>query len=137
MNALLDLNIIIDVAINRPGFANDSAPVWKAHVNNQFDGLLAATEITNLFYILSKLIDRETALKTVNMCLKDFQIVSLGHAELSTAAKMPGKDFEDNVVIACAELVAADYIITRDATGFVHSTVPAIAPADFIALLGS
>lgn len=92
MNALLDLNIIIDVAINRPGFANDSAPVWKAHVNNQFDGLLAATEITNLFYILSKLIDRETALKTVNMCLKDFQIVSLGHAELSTAAKMPGKD---------------------------------------------
>jgi len=135
MKVLLDLNIIIDVALKREPFTADSAQVWNAHTEGKFDGVLAATEITNVFYILRRFVDGVTALRTVDRCLRDFVIVPVGHAELQSAATMPGKDFEDNVVIACAATIAADYIVTRDTEGSAHSPVSAISPAAFILLL--
>ncbi len=63
-------------------------------------------------------VDEGTARKTVVRCLRDYVIVPVGHAELQSAATMPGKDFEDNVVLACAATIAADCIVTRDTVGF-------------------
>ncbi len=136
MKVLLDLNIVIDVALKRVPFASESAAVWKAHTEGKFDGTLAATEITNLFYILRRLVDEATARLAVDRCLHDFVVVSVGHAELESAATMLGNDFEDNVIIACAESVSADYIVTRDTTGFSHSPVPSLSPADLLVRLG-
>ena len=73
--------------------------------------------------------------KTVEHCLQDFTIVPVGRKELRSAAAMSGKDFEDNVAIACAEAISADYIITRDVSGFAHSAVSAVSPADILAKL--
>jgi len=45
------------------------------------------------------------------------------------------KDFEDCLQDACAEMVAADYIVTRNIKDFEHSKIPAIAPDEFLKLL--
>lgn len=134
MIAVLDLNIILDVITSRAPFVNESRAVWDAHEIGKFNGLIAATELTNLFYIVRRLMDADAAMKGVESCLQAFPVIAVDYNFLQAAATMIGKDFEDNVVIACAESIAADYIVTRDETGFAHSSVPAISPPDFIAL---
>ncbi len=43
---------------------------------------------------------------------------------------LPGSDFEDNLQIACAQAAGLDLIVTRDAAGFTHATLPVVAPPD-------
>jgi hypothetical protein len=46
-------------------------------------------------------------------------------------------DLEDCLQAECAASVGADYIITRNVSDFVTSTIPAILPEDFLATLGA
>jgi hypothetical protein len=43
--------------------------------------------------------------------------------------------FEDAVVAAIAQREKADFIVTRNGRHFRNSPVPAVSPADFLALL--
>lgn len=133
MKLLLDLNVLL----NRQPWAADSSAVWNAHQSGEFDGYLAATEITNLHYVVRKLAGESTARSAVNVCLTGFSIIAVDQPILLAAEALAGTDFEDNVCIACAAAVAADWIVTRDATGFTQSSVPAISPADLLSKLRS
>jgi len=137
MKVLLDLNIVMDVLLNRQPWAADSSAVWNAHQSGEFDGYLAATEITNLHYIVRKLAGESTARSAINVCLNGFAIVPVDQPILLAAEALAGKDFEDDVCIACAVAVSAVWIVTRDASGFTQSAVPAISPADLLKQLRS
>ena len=45
-------------------------------------------------------------------------------------------DLDDNLVIAAARRAKASYLITRDIRLLNKATVPAVSPADMLALLG-
>lgn len=135
MKVLLDLNVVLDVILNRQPWVVDSLAVWNAQQVGNFEGILAATEITNLFYVVERIAGNAAARTAVSVCLSAFQVVAVDHLILYTAESLSGTDFEDNVCIACATSVAADWIVTRDTTGFAESSVPVIAPADLMKLL--
>lgn len=137
MKALVDLNVVLDVILNRQPFFADSSAVWNSHQSGEFDGYLAATEITNLYYVVRKLSGESTARSAVDVCLNAFAIVPVDEQILLAAQSLTGKDFEDNVCIACAMTISADWIVTRDVLGFSQSAVTAILPADFIQQLRS
>ena len=46
---------------------------------------------------------------------------------------MPGKDFEDNLVMACAELMELDAIVTRNKVDFAGSTISVLTPSELLA----
>jgi predicted nucleic acid-binding protein len=135
MKVLLDLNVVLDVILNRQQFLADSLAVWNAQQSGEFEGFLAATEFTNLFYIVERLAGNSKARSAVGVCLNAFTVVAVDRTVLHAAESLSGTDFEDNVCIACATSVAADWIVTRDTTGFAQSSVPAITPADLMKLL--
>ena len=135
MKVLLDLNVVLDVILNRRPFLADSLAVWNAQQSGEFEGFLAATEFTNLFYIVERLAGNSKARSAVGVCLNAFTVVAVDRTVLHAAESLSGTDFEDNVCIACATAVAADWIVTRDTTGFAQSSVPAITPADLMKLL--
>lgn len=62
-------------------------------------------------------------------CLDAFEICSVDREALERAVALPGNDFEDNVQIACAELAALEYIITRDPEDFVSARTSVLTPA--------
>ena len=135
MKVLLDLNVVLDVILNRQPWVVDSLAVWNAQQSGEFEGFLAATEITNLFYIVERIAGTSAARNAVGVCLNAFTVVAVDHTILHAAETLSGTDFEDNVCVACAATVAADWIVTRDTAGFAQSPVPAIAPADLMKLL--
>jgi hypothetical protein len=48
------------------------------------------------------------------------------------ARALPGSDFEDNVIMACAEAERLDFIITRNPDDFEPSPIAVITPTDFV-----
>lgn len=130
---LFDTNVIIDVLTNREPFVEASKIVWQMHDEGEIDGYLSAVSLTNLFYIVRKLSNQADAWTGINTCLQAFTICEINQTILKYAAMLGGRDFEDNVQIACASAYQLNFIVTRDAHGFVGSSVPALAPQELIA----
>ncbi len=137
MKVLLDLNVVLDVVLNRQPWVDDSQRVWDANQSQTIDGYLAATGLTNLFYIVRRLADRDRACTAVRTCLASFEIIAVDQQTLRNADVQAGADFEDNVCIACAIEAQLDAIVTRDPTGFTQSPVLAMTPAELLKRLAT
>jgi hypothetical protein len=59
-----------------------------------------------------------------------------GHV-LEQALALPYRDLEDAVQMAAARQAGADYLVTRDRSGYAAGPLPALAPIELLALLPS
>jgi predicted nucleic acid-binding protein len=132
LNVLIDVNILLDLFLVREPWVSDARAVWNAHHRGECVGHLAAHALTNLFYIARKVVGIEKAREAVRACLRTFEIVPIGRAELDLADSLPGNDIEDNLVLACARVAQLDAIVTRDPKGYAGSPVSVLAPADLL-----
>jgi predicted nucleic acid-binding protein len=135
MKVLIDVNVALDVILERQPWLDDSKKVWDACHEARVVGHLIATAVTNIFYVSRRLIGTEKARAAVRICLVTFEIIPVGRDELEEADSMAGSDLEDNVSLACALAAGLDAIVTRDPRGFAGSPVPVLSPAELLAQL--
>ena len=135
MNILLDTNLIIDfIAVQQPWY-QDADLIWKRIRAGNDRGYVCAAALTNVYYIVSRKLDRTLALKAVHLCHSALAICTVDQAVITRALNLSGKDFEDNVVIACAERENLDAIITRNSKDFQHASIPVYTPPDWLAFI--
>jgi predicted nucleic acid-binding protein len=132
MTGLVDVNVLLDVLLNRNPWAADAREVWRANHDGRFQGFVASTAVTNLYYIARRLAGKDRAMKCVAHCLAALDVVAVDASILTTAALLPGNDFEDNVLIRCAVVAGVDAIVTRDVKGFSASPVPVLSPRELM-----
>lgn len=137
MKVLFDLNVIMDVVLNRQPWVIESKEVWDAHQTERISGWLVATELTNLFYLVRRVTDMATARTAIHTCLATFDVLRVDQAALQDADSQPGTDYEDNVIIAAAVAGGMDVIVTRDPAGFAHSPVEVLSPAELLQRLAA
>jgi hypothetical protein len=135
MNVLLDLNIVLDVILQRQPWLAEASVIWDAHVDGRIRGHLVATSLTNLFYITRRILGTDQARSAVRTCLQTFAILAVDGPLLEQADALPGKDFEDNLQLALAAAIPLDAIVTRDASGFARSPVAVLTASDMVARL--
>ena len=135
INVLIDINMLLDLFLAREPWLSDARSVWAAHHRRAIVGHIAAHGLTNLFYIARRIVGFEKAREAVSLCLRTFEVIPIGRAELEHADSLGGNDFEDNLVLACAVVEGLDAIVTRDPKGFVGSTIPVLSPAELLARL--
>jgi predicted nucleic acid-binding protein len=133
MKVLIDVNVALDVILERRPWLDDSKAVWDACHQTRIVGHLVATGLTNLFYISRRIIGIEKARAAVGVCLATFDIIPVGRLELEQADAMAGSDLEDNLSLACAVSAGLDAIVTRDPRGFAGSPVLVRSPAELLA----
>jgi predicted nucleic acid-binding protein len=56
MIVLLDANIVIDFLVDREPFSQEANEILKACYDKRIDAYIAAHSVTNIFYILRKII---------------------------------------------------------------------------------
>lgn len=78
--------------------------------------------------------DRESA-RQIGKLLDLFEIAPIDKVVLRSALSLGFKDFEDAVLCAAAIAVGAEVIVTRDHTRFERAPLPAVSPADLLAVL--
>jgi predicted nucleic acid-binding protein len=133
----VDVNVILDVLADREPWVDDSAAVLSLLESDGLDGVVAAHSITTLYYLTTKHLSRKKATASIVDLLKLVSVAPVTQDILLKALSLGWRDFEDAVQGVCALDAGADYIITRDAGVFDSLSIPALTPAEFLALIGS
>ena len=133
MVLLIDANIILDVLLNRPDFVKDSAMIWKLCETEQMKGYVSTLTFANLVYIMRKQLDPEKIEDVFHKLNLIFEFADFSVSDLTHAADLNWKDFEDAVQSVIAERIHADYIITRNVRDFSKSRVMAFTPSELLA----
>jgi predicted nucleic acid-binding protein len=136
ITALIDTNIPLDTFGKREPFKGNADKVFIACKNGRCNGFIAAHSLTNIFYILRKDFSVEKRKELLLGLCEILDVVGIDHTKLIKALQNDTfNDIEDCLQVECAEAINADYIITRDPAGFVHSAIPVISPTEFLKLI--
>lgn len=135
MRLLLDINVVLDVALNRAPFVQDSALLLNAVDQGRAEGFVAAHTITTAFYVTAKLQGVQVAMGAISQLLGIVDVVPADRGDLLRAISLGWRDFEDAVQAVSAENIAADAIVTRDPKDFQGATITVRSPAEVLALL--
>jgi predicted nucleic acid-binding protein len=135
LRVLLDVDVILDVLARREPFFGDSAALLAACETGICEGLVAAHTVTTLWYLLAKHHDAAYARSRVSELLRIVQVAPVDADVIQRALVGGLADFEDGVQMAAATGAAADYVVTRNLADFSRGPVPALAPAELLALL--
>jgi predicted nucleic acid-binding protein len=132
---LLDINVVLDVALNRAPFVQDSALLLNAVDQGRAEGFVAAHTITTAFYVTAKIQGVQVATAAISRLLEIVDVVPADRADLLRALSLGWRDFEDAVQAVSAEKIEADAIVTRDPKDFQGATITVRSPAQVLALL--
>jgi predicted nucleic acid-binding protein len=132
---LVDVNVILDVVLQRDEWLADSAGLLNAVATDRARGFVASHTVTTIHYIAARANGRRLAAVAVSDLLDIFEVVPLETADFHRALAMDMADFEDAVQVAAALSVGADYIVSRNEKDFKGSPIAVRSPAELIALL--
>jgi predicted nucleic-acid-binding protein len=136
MTVLIDTNVILDVLLKREQFMWKSSNVLLLSEKKIIDGYVTASSITDIFYITNKTYnDKQKSMGLLKELLKTLNIVAVSGEEIYRAIELDWNDFEDAVQYTAGEQIHADYIITRDAGGYINSAIVAVNPSDFLDII--
>ncbi|MBE9030779.1 PIN domain-containing protein [filamentous cyanobacterium LEGE 11480] len=132
MKILIDTNIVLDLILERDPFVEDAIAIFEQIEQSNLEGHIAATTITNIFYLIRKIEGREVALAAIHRLLIGLQFCAVDRQTIETALSLGLKDFEDSIQLACATLNQLDAIVTRDRKDFVGSNLPIYSPTELL-----
>ena len=91
--------------------------------------------MTNIFYILRRQISNEAAREGISRLLQHLQIASVTDEVIRAALQSSLTDFEDAVTSEAANAAEVEVIVTRNIPDFTASSIPAVLPGEFLAML--
>ncbi len=132
---LCDINFILDILLKRKPFYLPAARLFKKIEDGELRGYLCSLSFPTLFYIVSKELNREKALKNLEKIRIVFKVASVDEKVIDMSLVSGFKDFEDAVQYYSAVQIKADFIITRNKTDYKYSKIPALTPDEFLAVI--
>lgn len=130
MRVLIDTNVVLDFLQEREPFVANTARLFERIDTGEIEGFIAATTITNIYYIVPRAAGRVVAQDAITQILSDLNICAVDLEVLEQALALNFQDFEDAVQYACAIVHNVDAIVTRDASGFVNAEIPVVLPEE-------
>ena len=125
---LLDLNVFLDVILDRSPDAEVAAALWAAIERGQGQGMIPAHGVTTIFYLLEKARGAAFAREGVERLIHVFNVAPVDDQVVGRALALAWPDFEDAVCAAAAEASGCDALVTRDPDGYPNAPLPVIDP---------
>lgn len=135
MKLLLDINVLLDVLLDREPWSEAAAALLSVIESEAAEGFVAPHTLPTIYYIVSQARDRKLAAAAVNDLLRILQVAPLTKIDFQEALTLPISDFEDAVQATAALRIGADYLVTRNEKDFREAAVPIADPATIMALL--
>jgi len=132
---LVDLNIILDVLLDRDPFAREAEWLWTMAESGAIKAYISGTSVTNLSYILQRALGTKKAKKVLEDVLKVFRVAKVDQTVITEAIRLSYRDFEDAVQEASARHEKLEAIISRNKKDFRSSEIPVYTASEYVALL--
>ena len=130
MRLLIDINVLLDVALQRPG-APASAQVLGL-CGRQHEAWLAWHSIATLAYLIERQQTDIEGRDFIRSLLAWADVAPTSRADALAALDLPIADFEDALQAAAAMACGAQVIVTRNVRDFKASPVMARTPEAFL-----
>ena len=134
MRWLIDLNVVLDVLLQRQSFSPQSSRVLAAVEQRRADGFICATSVDTLHYLLVRAAGPSKAHHLLETILTLLSVVPVDQRVISSAYALYWPDFEDAIIHEAARLSGMDAIVTRD-KDFNASAVAVLSPAEAVAAI--
>jgi predicted nucleic acid-binding protein len=132
---LIDLNLILDTLQRREPFYAHSARVLACAETGRVEGLVAAHSLTTLFYLVAQDQSADQARVVLGELLRFLAVAAVDQSTIEGALNLPYRDFEDAVQMAAAVQAGARYLVTRNVRDYKAGPLPALLPAELLALV--
>ena len=130
MKALIDTDVLLDVALAREPHAEQSAGVLRwAEAGGS--AVVAWHTLTNCAYLL-----KGSGRPFLERLLQLVEVASVGGTDARRALELPMRDIDDAFQAAAALAWQADVIVTRNLADYRRSPVRALSPAAFLRQMG-
>jgi len=128
---LLDTNIVLDIALQRPDFYEQAKDVFNSIKQNKIVAFVSATTVTDIFYVLKK--EKLDAFKYLKELLKIIDVLNVDKNIILNALYSGWIDFEDAVQSQVAMENNINVIVTRNIQDFQKlENIEILTPKDFI-----
>jgi len=114
MKILIDTNVILDSLASREPYDKSADDIFDLIAQNRVEGYLNTSSVTDIYYILRKTLGDAASRSEIRKILYILQAIEITKSDCQAALDSPISDFEDALVVVCADKVNLDYIITRD-----------------------
>lgn len=135
MRAIVDTCVVLDYLQNREPFFDDALNIAIGRANREYEAYITASSLTDLYYIIHRHThDADETRRIINTLTLLFGLVDTYAEDCVNALHNGMTDYEDAVMSESACRIKADCIITRNIKDFKSSKVPAVTPAEFLAM---
>jgi predicted nucleic acid-binding protein len=129
--------VVLDVLLDRQPFRDTAAQLVAKVERKELTGVLGATTLTTLYYLVAKVLGKDAARSAVRDVLSLFEIAPVDKTVLSQAIDSPLGDFEDAVLMESGAMTGIDAVVTRDPNGFRGGRLQVFSPQELNAAAGS
>jgi predicted nucleic acid-binding protein len=137
MRILVDLNLVLDVLLDRQPDAEAAAALWASVETGEVEGLLAAHCVTTLHHLAARSRGRAFADECLAGVLGVFGVAPVDDPVVRRALAMGWPDFEDAVCAAAGEAAGCHALATRDPGGFKRSPLPVMTAMEALTAVRS
>ena len=135
MKLLLDINVLLDVVLERDPWARPAAELLAALETNKAQGFVAAHTLPTVYYVVAKSQNRNTATTAMHDLLRLLDVVPVEKQDFYRALSLPVDDFEDAVQAAAAFRIDAEYLVTRNEPDFKGASIATATPTTILSVL--
>jgi len=133
---LCDINVILDIFLKREPHYASTAKLFSLIEEKKLQGYLSAQSFPTMFYILSKELKRDKAMRVLEKLRIVFRVAAVDEKVIDLSLASTFKDFEDAVQYYSALHVRADCLITRNKSDYRVDRLPVMTPEEFLAVIG-
>jgi predicted nucleic acid-binding protein len=134
MKLVIDTNVVLDLLLNRPPFADTASAVFTQIESGLHSACVCATTITTVHYLAHKNLGDKQARKHIQQLLTLVEVAPVTRSVIDQALHSPLKDFEDAVLVQSAHLAGAQAIITRNSKDFQGGPLRVYTPLEWLAI---
>lgn len=135
-SVLCDINVILDIFLKRVPHYAPAAKLFSLIEEKKLHGYLSAQSFPTMFYLLSKELKRDKAMRVLEKLRIVFRVAAVDEKVIDLSLASTFKDFEDAVQYYSALQVKADCLITRNKGDYRADQVTVMTPEEFLALIG-
>lgn len=121
---MIDTNVLIDlVSSSRHAHGRTATAIGALLGSGDFEGCVLSSALKNVYYVYCRHYgDEPSARRAVRELRRMFALVNLTPSVVDAALDSDEPDFEDGLVRAAAEGCGCEYLLTRDAPGFLSAS---------------
>jgi predicted nucleic acid-binding protein len=127
MKILLDTDVLLDIALRREEFFEESARVLEWAEGAPGQAAVAWHSLSNLAYLI-----RPDARPFLRELLEFVEVAAVGTDDARRALDLPLGDFEDALQVSAALAFGASFLVTRNLAHYRRAAVPAVSPVQFL-----